>query len=360
VDGQSEAGLVGGSAGNSAAGKRDVTAIFAEAIFPITDWAEIDGALRYDDYSDFGSATTWRLGGLMNIPSYDRLKFKASAGTGFRAPDLSSLYGATAFSADSAVDYLGCQIQGIGSADCPSRQFDTYIGSNPFLDAEESETWSVGVEWQFAERWMASLSYFDLTMSDPILNTRAQFQLDQDFLSNGNNPNVSRNSAGQVREIQAGWVNLPDDYNYSSVDMALSGGFDTGWGDWGLQANASYYINYDTFSIDGIYNAAGDLGVPEWRMNMLFTWALGDIFASANWDYIGEQNQIGGDDSYDAWNHWNMQAGYTFGKYGTVTIGANNIFDEDPILDSVVGAPVDESLYPNIGRVFFVSYRVDM
>ena len=53
VDAQSEAGLIGGSAGNSAQGYRDVTAFSAEAIFPITDWLEIDAALRFDDYSDF-------------------------------------------------------------------------------------------------------------------------------------------------------------------------------------------------------------------------------------------------------------------------------------------------------------------
>ena len=42
VDAQSEAGLVGGSAGNSAAGNRSVTAFAAEAILPVTDWMEVD------------------------------------------------------------------------------------------------------------------------------------------------------------------------------------------------------------------------------------------------------------------------------------------------------------------------------
>jgi len=66
VDAQSEAGLIGGSAGNSAVGKRDVTALTAEAIFPVTDWLELDAAVRYDDYSDFGSTISPRLGAIMN------------------------------------------------------------------------------------------------------------------------------------------------------------------------------------------------------------------------------------------------------------------------------------------------------
>lgn len=360
VDAQSEAGLVGGSAGNSAQGKRDVTAVAAEAIFPITDWMEIDAAARYDDYSDFGSAATWRLGTIFTIPGIDSLKFKASAGTGFRAPDLSDLYGATAFSAEFATDFYGCQLA--GQDPCPERQFDTYIGSNPDLDAEESSTFSIGVEWQFLENWMASVNYFLLNIDQPILYTSAQDQLDVDFVTNGNNPLVQRNSLGTVTRIDAGFQNGATEFKYDSLDFALVGGFDTGIGEFGIQANASYYLTYEaeeSYGTGDLYNAAGTLGLPEWRANTLFTWSLGDIFASANWDYIGESKGRFSDDKWEAWSQWNMQVGYTFGKYGTFTLGANNIFDEDPVLTDV-GAPVDEYLYPQVGRVIFLRYNVEM
>jgi iron complex outermembrane receptor protein len=105
VDAQSEAGLIGGSAGNSAQGYRDVTAFSAEAIFPITDWLEIDAALRFDDYSDFGNATSPRIGGVMTIPQFDAVTLRLSWGEGFRAPDLSDMYGLTSFSASGGTDY---------------------------------------------------------------------------------------------------------------------------------------------------------------------------------------------------------------------------------------------------------------
>ena len=98
VDAQSEAGLVGGSAGNSAQGNRSVTAVSAEAILPVTDYLEIDVAVRYDDYDDFGSEVSPRLGATFTM--VDNLVLKASYGQGFRAPDMSDLYGATAFSAE--------------------------------------------------------------------------------------------------------------------------------------------------------------------------------------------------------------------------------------------------------------------
>ena len=363
VDAQSEAGLVGGSAGNSAVGARDVTAASFEIILPVTDWLEIDGAVRYDDYSDFGSATSPRIGAILNFPGFEALTLKASWGQGFRAPNLSDLYGATAFSAEFATDFYGCQLQGVPLQDCPERQFDTYIGSNPDLDAESSETWSVGADFTFADRWMVSVNYFNLAIEDPINYTSAQDQLDVDFNTNGNNPAVQRNALGAVVEISAGYQNGVTEFEYSAVDFALSGGFETGIGDFGLQANASYYINYDaerSYGTGDLFNAAGSLGLPEWRANALFTWFLGDVHASINWTYIGSQKSEISGEKWDDWSVWDAQVGYSFDKWGTFTFGATNIFDEDPILDDVVGAPVDEDMYSQVGRVIFIRYRVDL
>ena len=363
VDAQSEAGLVGGSAGNSAEGSRTVKAASFEAIFPITDWFEIDAAVRYDNYSDFGTAWSPRIGTILNIPSYDALTFKASWGQGFRAPDLAALFGVTAFSADFATDNYGCQLQGVPLGDCPQRQFDTYIGSNSDLDAENSTTWSIGGDWNFADRWMTSLQYFHLTIKDPIINTRAQQQLDVDFQTDGNNPNVTRNAFGSVVEIQAGWQNGSTSFDYSGLDMALVGGFDTGWGNFGINVHATYYINYDeevSFGTGEKFDAAGTLGVPEWRMNLLLPWSLGDWFASLNWDYIGSMKSEISDEKWGSWSGINLQAGYNFDRYGAFTLGVNNVANKDPILDPTVGAPVSDELYPFTGRVWFVRWTIEM
>jgi len=359
VDAQSEAGLVGGSAGNSATGARDVTAVAFEAIFPITDWLEMDGALRYDNYSDFGTAWSPRVGAVFHIPSFEPLTFKASWGQGFRAPNLSDLYGATAFSAESAKDNYGCEL--VNQSPCPSRQFSTYIGANENLDAEKSNTFSVGAEWRFADRWLASINWFSLDIKDPILYTGAQDQLDVDYNTNGGNPNVTRNAQGAVIEIQAGFQNGATTFNYQALDFALSGGFDTGWGDFGISAHASYYLNYDTevsFGTGDLQDSTGDLGLPKWRANVILPWNMGDWFASVNWDFIGPQDAFIGDEHWDSWSQFNMQAGYNFEKYGTFTVGANNIFDKDPITS--LAGNVDENQYPNVGRVVFVRWSIDL
>lgn len=359
VDAQSEAGLIGGSAGNSAEGYRDVTAYYAEAIFPVTDWAEIDVAVRVDDYSDFGSATSPRIGATFSIPGVDGLTVKASWGQGFRAPDLSDLYGATAFSAEDAYDYYYCRINSI--AVCNEQQFDTFIGSNPELDAETSESISLGVSYVFMDSWTATVNYMNLTLEDAIEYTSAQDQLNVDDASNGGNPNVVRNSStGFVESIAAGYQNGTTEFEREAMDFAVQGSVDTSFGTWNMRYNATYFLNYEVETIYGtgeLRDAVGSLGFPEWRTNVLVTWSMEEFSATMNYDYIGEH--AGGSESYDGWDTINLSASYDVGKFGVVTVGANNVTDEDPLLDKL-GDFTEEYLYDHTGRVVYFKYSYEM
>ena len=361
VDAQSEAGLVGGSAGNSAVGYRDVTAFAAEAIFPVTDYLEIDAAIRYDEYSDFGNATSPRLGATFEVPGVDGLILKASYGQGFRAPDLSDLYGATSFSAEEAQDYLQCEVN--NQDPCPDRQFDTYIGSNPNLDAETSETFSFGVEYTFFDTVKASVNYFNLDLEDSILYTSAQDQLDVDYQTGGNNPQVQRNASGAVIRIDAGFQNGVTTMNREVLDLQASGSLDTSFGLWSANFNWSHYLNFDSevsYGTGDLFNAVGTLGFPENRMNFLLRWELGDnVFSSLNIDYIGESTSNIDGETWDGWTTANLSVGYATDSWGTFTVGATNLTDEDPILDEGTGAPVEEYLYSQVGRVWFARYSIE-
>ncbi len=51
----------------------------------------INGTVRYEDYSDFGEATVWKLSSRYKF-SDDKITLRGSVSTGFRAPTLHQIY----------------------------------------------------------------------------------------------------------------------------------------------------------------------------------------------------------------------------------------------------------------------------
>ena len=362
VDAQSEAGLVGGSAGNSAQGSRSVKAISAEAILPVTDFLEVDVAVRYDDYDDFGSEVSPRVGATFTM--IDDLTIKASYGQGFRAPDLSDLYGATSFSAENAVDYYGCSLDGVSENDCPNRQFDTYIGSNPNLDAETSETMSLGAQYTYDDNWVGSINYVILELQSAVEYVSAQDMLNVDFNTGGQNPQVIRNATGSVVEISAGYQNAVNDVQRKSVDFSLNGNIYTSdeYGSFDFRGEATKYLEFETeaqFGSGILGDAVDSLGFPEWRSSALVSWQMNNWSANFSTSYIGESESASGEVKWDSWKEHNLNVSYDFNGMGELTIGANNLLNEDPLLDAS-GSMADEYQYPILGRVIYVGYTVEM
>ncbi len=362
VDAQSEAGLVGGSAGNSAQGSRSVKAISAEAILPVTDFLEVDVAVRYDDYDDFGSEVSPRVGATFTM--IDDLTLKASYGQGFRAPDLSDLYGATSFSAENAVDYYGCSLDGVSENDCPNRQFDTYIGSNPNLDAETSETMSLGAQYTYDDNWVGSINYVILELQSAVEYVSAQDMLNVDFNTGGQNPQVIRNATGSVVEISAGYQNAVNDVQRKSVDFSLDGNIYTSdeYGSFDFRGEATKYLEFETeaqFGSGILGDAVDSLGFPEWRSSALVSWQMNNWSANFSTSYIGESESASGEVKWDSWKEHNLNVSYDFNGMGELTIGANNLLNEDPLLDAS-GSMADEYQYPILGRVIYVGYTVEM
>ncbi len=84
--------IAGTSGGDNISGVgRDVLSFYAETLIPVLSSVEIGLALRYDDYSDFG--TTWNPQVGIQWRPTDSLLLRATYGTGFRAPNMQELYG---------------------------------------------------------------------------------------------------------------------------------------------------------------------------------------------------------------------------------------------------------------------------
>ena len=63
-----------------------MTALFVETVLPVTDFLKVQLAGRYDDYSSVGDTFNPKLG--ITFDATDRLSFRASYGTSFKAPTI--------------------------------------------------------------------------------------------------------------------------------------------------------------------------------------------------------------------------------------------------------------------------------
>ncbi len=156
-----------GLVANGASGKRKASAAFSELSLPVLKSVEVQAALRFEHYDDFGNSTTGKLGfKWAAIPS--TLAFRGTAATGFRAPSISQISNSYLASFHSFQDYavvdkLRCDTSGASPVsradpavlrDCnvlgrtltnSAGSIPTVVSANPNLKPEESKSFTFGV-----------------------------------------------------------------------------------------------------------------------------------------------------------------------------------------------------------------------
>lgn len=83
-------GFGGYKAQNATDESRDVYAVYADLETEFTPWLLTDLALRFENYSDFGSTFNYKLASRIKLNSQLNLRFAGS--TGFRAPSIHQIY----------------------------------------------------------------------------------------------------------------------------------------------------------------------------------------------------------------------------------------------------------------------------
>ncbi|GGP50867.1 TonB-dependent receptor [Shewanella saliphila] len=364
-DAQSEAGLIGGSAGNSAGGDRQVWAAFYEAVLPLTDDVELNLAARYDDYSDFGDNLAPKAS--VRWQALDNVVVRASYSEAFRAPSLSQLYAATTFSAETGTDYPFCTSAGTSEADCSSKQYDTYISANSDLGPETSEYINVGVAWDIVDDIGVKVDYFNLNIDDVIsqrsitnvMRGVAAGTLEENetfYVTRA--PNGDDGTLGRALEIGTGYGN-GDKLEITGVDVSLNAKFETAIGDIGFNWNNSFVLDYIE-EVEGggeAIDISGWNGLPDYKSNFTTNYMLGDHSFSWNMNYTSSTYEDDDTGHLDSWLIHNLSYVYDAGNYGSILLGINNLTDEDPVLSST-GTYDNPDLYNNYGREYRASYTL--
>jgi iron complex outermembrane receptor protein len=380
AEAQNEAKNIIGTAGGSASGERDAWALFTEIVVPVLDEVEVNLAARYDNYSDFGSSFVPKVG--VKYQPTDDLILRASYGEGFRAPSLEDLYKAPQESASSAKDVVNCAAGGLSRPDCRSRQHTTYFIGRDDLEAEESKSLNFGIVYNVTDNVDITLDYYDIEVDNQVasLSTQDVFDLENlgllgDPKDPSDNPSQYAGAAvdrgdtttGRSLLVTAPMANV-DGFDTSGIDFKLNALFELGdAGDLRTRFEWSEVLEYNSPDIIGFsrVDKIGRAGLPERKINVAFTWSLDNHAVNLNVNHTASTYEETTTDatgtiftpvgSLDSYTITNLNYTYNTPWDLDLTVGVNNLTDEDPVLDEDLG--YDDTLYSRVGRVYFAGLK---
>ena len=135
---------------------------YFDLAYDVTEDFLINGTVRYEDYSDFGGATVWKLSSRYKF-SDDKITLRGSVSTGFRAPTLHQIY--TQKSQYSFVPGQGIQVSGLISNNSPQAR----VLGVPELDAEKSTNITFGIGAKPSRNFNFTLDYYNIKVADRIV-----------------------------------------------------------------------------------------------------------------------------------------------------------------------------------------------
>lgn len=141
---------------------RNSVAIYVDSETHVNPDLMLGAALRYENFSDFGSTTKGKLSARYQIS--DSVALRAALANGFKAPTIGQ----------SNVRNLTTAFTSSGLADRvvlpPSDSIAIQKGATP-LTPEESISFSFGVVGEFANEWLLTIDYFNIKLRDRISTT---------------------------------------------------------------------------------------------------------------------------------------------------------------------------------------------
>jgi iron complex outermembrane receptor protein len=371
ADTESINGNILATGGSSGEGERDYTAVYGEMLFPLLESLELQAALRYDDYSDFGDNVAPLIG--LQWRPIDALMFRFNWAETFRAPDLQRVYGDPTAAFSQVTDPVACEFQGgtIGDDSIPACRgeifVDVAVGPNADLNAEKGENWNVGAVFQVAG-FDGSIDFWHVEIEDIVNDLSAQTIV--------NNPDeysslITRNPLNQeVESVNATAQNLTF-VETEGVDFSLGYGLDTSRaGFWDFRLRGTYMLKWEEQfdPTSDVTDVMEDSRVPDWRVNFTTNWTLGQWGGTFFVNHVDSMNGLN-NELYDgtegvalrikSWTTMNLSGYWTNDKL-RAQIGVNNLANTGPKADETDSWPFYPQEYHNaIGRQYYlrVSYN---
>lgn len=377
-------------------GSFHVREVFAElsmpllADLPLMDELLFDAAIRFADYSTIGDAVSWKLG--LDWSINHELRVRATYSEALRAPNISELFGpqnqnffnrlqdpCATSEKQSETRIINCAALGI-PADFvlgnPGGSVEGLTGGNPDLDAEKSESYTLGLVYQ--PDWLTGFSitadYWRIDLEDAIQRVSAQNILNRcvDSASGLNEQFCSlieRDPETQrLLKITSLTQNVAAE-KASGVDVEFGYDFNLAGGRMNTKLITTYLHERKTFAFqsfpDEYIEYAQTAGYARWQANLMVNYRHGAWSAAWRTRYVEAVNLFPPQDlairpmpsdimQYGGYFVSNASLGYELSSGIQLKFGVDNLFDRK-LPGVTTGTTAATGLYNNIGRFYYTS-----
>lgn len=343
---------------------------------------DLNGAVRYTDYSNSGGVFTWKAG--VTYQPVDDIRFRATRSRDIRAPNLYELFASpsTAFQAFITNPFTGNAIPTIA----------TINSGNPNLKPEIGDTTSFGAVLTptFIQGLTASVDYYRVRLSGGIVPTSAQSILTDCFAGDATRCALITGTPATDAISSIRVLALNNNVEHRSgvdFDVTYAPPIDNWLGDdskitfhlLGNYVNTADQVSGGvTTKYAGTANPLRSVltlaGVPRWRGQLSATYENGPYSFTVTERYIGSMknegaipNAVFANPRVPSVFYTSLTANYNietssglFQVYGTI----NNLFNKKPALVPNtlpgVGYPTVPNLYDLDGRYFTLGLRYQM
>ncbi|MEO0982598.1 MAG: TonB-dependent receptor [Pseudomonadota bacterium] len=376
-------------------GSRTINAVFGELAIPVFNndqlgEAEIQAAIRYEDYSTGQSSTDPKVA--VRWSPRDFVTLRGSYSTSFRAPTLFQITNQqTALNA--TLDPLTGSLVFLAETALP----------NPDLASEEARSFNLGFSVEPIENLVFNFDYYNVNF-DNLISVEIGQQLiiaeaaalgaagcgvadisgaapDPTCLALRNEQIIRDPLTGTALRIFTSRENAPT-AETDGIDISMTYSHDIGrFGVVGIANDTTFVNSFDITTPDGtVLTGAGARNantpfansIPRWRSNTTLSWALDRHSINAVGRFISSYDEEDGAGEFisdvDSWFTVDLQYNYEledvfgFGDGTTLSVGAQNLFDRDPPFvtgqsndfgyDTTVHDPRGRLLYVRVSQRF--------
>ncbi len=381
--------LYGSSATRDSKADRNVVSAYAELLVPLIDtdsqYAEIQLAARYEDYSDAGDALKPKVALFWQAAEW--VSFRASYAGGFRAPGLQQ----------TTEDVLPRRFSvGDPLNDNESFEIVENRSGNGDLVTEDDTNTSWGIVLQPNDNLTFTIDAWKIKQEDLVSIIATSTLVDLDYISriDGGSgfPGVNRDANGEITTVDNKYQNAAKQ-ELEGFDFSLVFDFETDIGNFEFTTNAAYltkyevsidalsaqviaaagtgnYPNLDTGTPSGVGDQIMQNGSPEWKTRTSLNWKLNQWGAGIAANYVSEFIDTSTnykDDAgetvnlpVDSFTTINVYASYEFADSSSlegmkVRFGARNIGDEEPPLADDFWHGYAGDYHSNRGRYVYLN-----